>query len=869
MSPKLFLAAMAAFVLAASSTVPASARGGLEAASTSPSAQAQPAGIASTKVGDLPRSNLDLSKAELQPIEWTPATSGHWFATLVLNGEELLLDLEPASVRAPGFTLQSSRAGQMIDLPTPSVTTHRGQIVDRPGSLVAVSFVASGVHAVIDPGDGTIWYMQPLVEIDAGANPIDHVVYRSDAIKATGHSCGGALEVPGRVKTQVPDGFDTRADCLRQAQIGLDMDFTYYGQHGSDPVQCLAYAESIVNGMNVIYNRDVNVHFVISHSIVRTDNTLYNTADIGALLGQIQHEWTTVQRFKTRDCAHLFTGQPTGGVIGLAWVDVVCNFSYEYAVSNIGFTGDLGALVGLVSHEVGHNFAAGHCDGSPDCSIMCSGLGGCAGNLSAFSETVIPSLKYAAARGCLETVGPAPVQGGPGAIANSYTISSNVPTRLDVMSNDADPNCDPLSFVSFPGTTQAGATLSISSGTGAGGRDELLYTPRIDASGYDTFLYTIQDTAGAQATARVYISNQTLRDADNAGNTSPGLVASYYRAGGQNALPDFAALSPYKSATIGAVDFPRAYLNLLGSGRKSLFGALIRGTINVPATDTYTFFTDSEDGSMLWIDGQAVVKNDFLRNSMSEASGSMALAAGPHDFMVEYFAGSSLWGGLIASWQSSTLSKQVIPSTAFAGPLSIDYYDLPAGLSALPSFDDRAPYKTSVLAQVNQPSTSDFLLDSERKDDLLAAFDGYFVAPTEGLYTLYTQSDDGSKLYIGTNLVANCDGLHGMVEVGGTVNLKAGTHKLRVEWFEAGGAGGLILSVAGPNIAKQVIPASMLVHSNPCLSDFNNDGFINGDDYDLFAESFDNADAAADVNDDGFVNGDDYDAFAEAFDAGC
>ncbi|MFO0836087.1 MAG: PA14 domain-containing protein [Phycisphaerales bacterium] len=856
-------AAMAAFALASSALIaPALAFEG-------PQNHAQPAGIASTKAVNMPRSSLDLSKAEVQPIEWAPAASGHWFGTLVLNGQELLLDLEASSVRAPGFTLQASRAGQMIDLPTPAVTTHRGQVVDHPGSLVAVSFVASGVHAVIDPGDGTIWYMQPLSEIDANANPIDHVVYRSDAIRATGRSCGGALEVPNGVKVEVPDGFDTRANCLRQAQIGIDMDFTYYGQHGSDPVQCLAYAESIINGMNVIYNRDVNVHFIISASIVRTDNTLYNTADIGTLLGMIQSEWTNAQRFKQRDCAHLFTGQPTGGVIGLAWVDVVCNFSYEYAVSNIGFTGDLGALVGLVSHEVGHNFAAGHCDGSPDCSIMCSGLGGCAGNLSAFSETVIPSLKYAAARGCLENIGPAPTQGGPGAIANSYTITSNIPTRLDVMSNDGDPNCDPLSFFSFPTTTPAGATLSVSTGTGAGGRDELIYTPRTDASGYDTFLYTIQDTSGAQATARVYLSNQTLRDADNAGNTSPGIVASYYRAGGQNALSDFAALTPYKSSTIGAVDFPRAYLNIMGSGRKSLFGALIQGTIIVPATDTYTFFSNSEDGSMLWIDGQAVVKNDFLHNNMTEASGSIALAAGSHAFKVEYFAGSSYWGGLIASWQSSTLAKQVIPSTSFAGPLSINYYDLPAGLSALPSFEARSPYKTSVLAQVNQPSTTGILLDSERSDDLLAAFDGYFVAPTEGLYTLYTQSDDGSKLYIGTNLVANCDGLHGMIEVGGTVNLKAGTHKLRVEWFEAGGSGGLILSVAGPGIDKQVIPASMLVHSNPCMSDFNNDGFVNGDDYDLFAEVFDNADSAADVNDDGFVNGDDYDAFAEAFDAGC
>ncbi|MBL8760338.1 MAG: hypothetical protein JNL50_03465 [Phycisphaerae bacterium] len=54
-----------------------------------------------------------------------------------------------------------------------------------------------------------------------------------------------------------------------------------------------------------------------------------------------------------------------------------------------------------------------------------------------------------------------------------------------------------------------------------------------------------------------------------------------------------------------------------------------------------------------------------------------------------------------------------------------------------------------------------------------------------------------------------------------------------------------------------------------CAADSNCDGFVNGDDYDLFASWFDAASPRADHNRDGFVNGDDYDLFAEAFDAGC
>lgn len=54
-----------------------------------------------------------------------------------------------------------------------------------------------------------------------------------------------------------------------------------------------------------------------------------------------------------------------------------------------------------------------------------------------------------------------------------------------------------------------------------------------------------------------------------------------------------------------------------------------------------------------------------------------------------------------------------------------------------------------------------------------------------------------------------------------------------------------------------------------CPSDFNLDGFVNGDDFDAYAEAFELGYPTADYNGDGFVNADDYDAFVDAFFAGC
>lgn len=73
----------------------------------------------------------------------------------------------------------------------------------------------------------------------------------------------------------------------------------------------------------------------------------------------------------------------------------------------------------------------------------------------------------------------------------------------------------------------------------------------------------------------------------------------------------------------------------------------------------------------------------------------------------------------------------------------------------------------------------------------------------------------------------------------------------------------------GYTAAGQVTGFVLKARAGDCPADFNDDGFVNGDDYDAFAEAFDIGDLAADFNSDGFVNGDDYDEFASAFDAGC
>jgi len=91
-------------------------------------------------------------------------------------------------------------------------------------------------------------------------------------------------------------------------------------------------------------------------------------------------------------------------------------------------------------------------------------------------------------------------------------------------------------------------------------------------------------------------------------------------------------------------------------------------------------------------------------------------------------------------------------------------------------------------------------------------YTGYIRIPEDDVYAFFTDSDDGSRLYIGDTLVVDNDGLHGISEKRGTLALAAGFHPVRVTYFNKTGGLDLKVHYASKKMQKQPIPAAILFY---------------------------------------------------------
>ena len=219
----------------------------------------------------------------------------------------------------------------------------------------------------------------------------------------------------------------------------------------------------------------------------------------------------------------------------------------------------------------------------------------------------------------------------------SLTIATNPPglqLRLD-----AQPTPTPLPFTSVVGIVRG------------------LEAPLTQSSGGTTYEFVSWSDGGA---ATHNISTPSANTTYTAtyrvatGGTGNGLSATYYN--------DIA----FTGATVTRLDPTVDFVWGSGSPAAAIgadtFSARWTGQVEAQFTGTYTFYTVSDDGVRLWVNGQPVI-NNWTDHAPTENSGTIALTAGQrYDIRMEFYENG---GGATAQllWSSASVPKAVIPSS--------------------------------------------------------------------------------------------------------------------------------------------------------------------------------------------------------------
>lgn len=136
-----------------------------------------------------------------------------------------------------------------------------------------------------------------------------------------------------------------------------------------------------------------------------------------------------------------------------------------------------------------------------------------------------------------------------------------------------------------------------------------------------------------------------------------GLKAEYYN---NRFLANPLAFTRIDS-TVNFTDAGGTWVNFGGVGLDN-FSVRWTGQVRPTSTGTYTFFTNSDDGVRLFVNGQTIV-NNWTDHGPTENSGTINLTAGQlYTVTMEFYENG---GGATAqlSWSGPSVAKQIIPNT--------------------------------------------------------------------------------------------------------------------------------------------------------------------------------------------------------------
>ncbi len=318
---------------------------------------------------------LNLRASEVVALTIERAADGALTTSAPIGAKLQTLRLRPHSVRSPEFELTIQRGdGSYQNVEPGEVRTYRGTLHGEEGSVVAASVLDDGLHAMIVDQRGEKHWIEPLFGRVAGAGKDHYVVYRDDDVIAPDAACGVTTSIRGEDALQPalnrplsslsvtePEALFESTGGVLFAELAIDTDFEFFEIFG-DVLDTQTFIESIINTLNVQYERDVGITHSIVKTIIRTtEDDPYTSRDPSRTLDQFRDEWDRFHRSVQRDVAHMFVGRDLRNVNGIAFITGICSGLEGYSIAETFACNSFACKTDLSAHELGHNWGGFHC----------------------------------------------------------------------------------------------------------------------------------------------------------------------------------------------------------------------------------------------------------------------------------------------------------------------------------------------------------------------------------------------------------------------------------------------------------------------------------------------------------------------------
>jgi len=474
---------------------------------------------------------------------------------VVYSGEKLTVELIKNKVFGKNTRfLVDDGSGNLIEIHKGKECTYQGVVVEHPDYSVDAIVTAEGLESNIQRSDRDVVELRPSGDkaqsYQVYMRPIgEQNVTKSASISGVAaeivqNSC--LLTFPSNEKhfsaniaqvssaTLPPINVIDVYDFEVGVEIGSRAFFASTAYNG-DLAIAQAKVQTLPVNMDKRYLHGAGVKHVLGTVIIRTNTaadpnreTITGTggsSTANASLTAFRDYWNThpLEVGNTHDLAiyHVLSAPS-----GLAWVNSVGG-SNRYAT--VGGNGPDSWANGTAVHEFGHSWNLAHNNSSGlfyESKPRNNAGSATAGGSDVFVSVMNGSGDHNIARLATEEAAkvleakekklsfgtrnndPGPVKPF-GAYDKITIISSESPVLIDVIANDYDANNDVLDVRLLDTVSQKGAKISLSEGTGPGGRNQIVYTPVDGSSESDFFHYTVFDATGRTDFGAVYVSYST------------------------------------------------------------------------------------------------------------------------------------------------------------------------------------------------------------------------------------------------------------------------------------------------------------------------------------------------------------------------